>query len=158
MRILVFSDTHGSIERMCGVIADMKPDMVLHLGDYRRDAQAAAARFPEIPFHMVDGNGDAYLSGHFDEIVEAAGRRIFMTHGHRWGVKGGYARAIAAAREQKADVLLFGHTHVAYEGYEDGLYILNPGSLTLPQGGAASFGIVDIVPGGIACIAAKPSR
>ena len=45
-----------------------------------------------------------------------------------------------------ANLLLFGHTHEALETYDDGLYILNPGSCS---GFRATCGLVDISPAGI---------
>ena len=53
---------------------------------------------------------------------------------------------ISAAREHRAQVALFGHTHLAREDYEDGLYLMNPGRL---GGWEASYGILDITPQGI---------
>ncbi len=47
---------------------------------------------------------------------------------------------------KKAYVLLFGHTHNAVTEYEDGLYIMNPGSLS---GSTGTYGTLDIVPAGI---------
>ena len=48
MRIAVFSDSHGVKEPMLAAIEEQKPDMVLHLGDYVRDAEAIAAYFPSL--------------------------------------------------------------------------------------------------------------
>ena len=53
---------------------------------------------------------------------------------------------VCAARERKAQVALFGHTHHALEEYDDGLYLLNPGSLNSWE---PSYGTVDITPQGI---------
>ena len=43
MRIVVFSDSHGSVEPMLHAVREEKPDLVLHLGDHARDAEALAA-------------------------------------------------------------------------------------------------------------------
>lgn len=48
-------------------------------------------------------------------------------------------------RERQADLLLFGHTHQPLTDYEDGLYLMNPGSL----GYGGTYGYVDITPAGI---------
>ena len=77
---------------------------------------------------------------------KAEGARIFYTHGHAYGVKSGDETIISAARERKADILLFGHTHQSREDYEDGLYIMNPGRLS---GWEPSYGVIDITPQGI---------
>lgn len=62
------------------------------------------------------------------KVMELEGKRILMTHGHRYGVKSGYLRAVYAAKEQQADILLFGHTHRAECFQEEGLWVLNPGA------------------------------
>ena len=61
-------------------------------------------------------------------------------------MKSGLYNAVCAAREQKAQVLLFGHTHRALTDYEEGLHIMNPGSLS---GWQASYGTLDITSQGI---------
>ena len=48
---------------------------------------------------------------------------------------------VCAAREAKADILLYGHTHTAFNEYDDGLYIMNPGHCS---GYGASYGYIDI--------------
>ena len=62
-------------------------------------------------------------------------------HGHLYDAKSGLYRITSAAREAGADILLFGHTHMPLTLYEDGLYIMNPGSC---HGYYASYGIIDI--------------
>ena len=76
----------------------------------------------------------------------AAGVKIFYTHGHLYGVKSGQYTIVCAARERKARVLLYGHTHNAFTDYEEGLYMMNPGSL---NGWQATYGTLDITPQGI---------
>ena len=58
----------------------------------------------------------------------------------------GLYNVCCAAREKKADIVLFGHTHQALAEYDDGLYILNPGSL---HGSMGTYGIIDITKAGI---------
>ena len=76
----------------------------------------------------------------------ARGKRFFFTHGHLYDAKLGLYRLVCAARERKADLLLFGHTHQPLTDYDDGLYILNPGSLS---GSGGTYGTVDITPAGV---------
>lgn len=49
------------------------------------------------------------------------------------------------SRERQADILLFGHTHQPLTDYDDGLYILNPGSLR----GRGTYGLLDVTPTGV---------
>ena len=72
-----------------------------------------------------------------------------FSHGHLLQVKYGLQTLKRYAREQNADVMLFGHTHVAYTEYEDSLYIMNPGSISQPRRGRPSYGIIDILEHGI---------
>lgn len=151
MRILVVSDTHGSGELLeQALLAQPQAAAVIHLGDGAREAQDMADKFPQLPFYPVRGNCDwGRLADDLpiSRLERFAGRRVFCTHGHAYDVKSGLYRAVMAARENKADVLLYGHTHQALADYEDGLYILNPGSLS--RGGRPSYGLLDITPQGI---------
>lgn len=146
-RILVVSDTHGS-ERALWQALEEQPDarVVFHLGDGAREAESVADACRDRDFHIVRGNGD--WGSRFPEtgLEIVAGKRIFFTHGHRYEVKMGLYRAVCAARERGADVLLFGHTHHPLTDYDDGLYILNPGSLSY---GRPTYGLLDITEGGI---------
>lgn len=147
MRILVASDTHGdtaSLRR--AILAQPQAQVVIHLGDGEEDVAQVKPSFPDKMFLQVRGNCDwtSQLSSVGEYEVE--GVKIFYTHGHIYGVKSGDYGLISAAREHKAQVALFGHTHLAREDYEDGLYLMNPGRL---GGWEASYGILDITPQGI---------
>ena len=97
-------------------------------------------------FLAVRGNCDMASSLPPVGKYEAQGVRIFYTHGHLYGVKSGQYTIVCAAREKKAQVLLYGHTHQAFTGYEDGLYMMNPGSLNSWE---PTYGTLDITPQGI---------
>lgn len=148
MRLLVVSDSHGDEGALLRALeAQPTARVVIHLGDGAREMAAVAEGCPERTVYGVRGNCDwtsdaAGLVYARDETV--GGKRIFFTHGHLYGVKSDLLRVTCAARERGADILLYGHTHVPFTVYDDGLYILNPGSLA---GGA--YGIVDITAAGI---------
>ena len=130
MRIAVFSDSHGVKEPMLAAIEEQKPDMVLHLGDYVRDAEAIAAYFPSLDLRYVRGNCDAYSRSDAEEnlLFNADGVRIFMTHGHRYNVKLGYESLANAAHFSGAQLALFGHTHEADFLRMGDVTLFNPGS------------------------------
>ena len=46
MRLAVFSDSHGFCASMIGAVRAYRPDMILHLGDYSRDAEELIKEFP----------------------------------------------------------------------------------------------------------------
>ncbi|MBQ2486994.1 MAG: YfcE family phosphodiesterase, partial [Ruminococcus sp.] len=93
----------------------------------------------------VRGNCDWSSTLPATEVAEVGGKRIFITHGHMYQAKFTTMNMIYAAREEKANILLFGHTHQAMTDYNDGLYIMNPGSCS---GYYATYGVIDITPKG----------
>ena len=147
MRILVVSDTHrDSYSLRQAILQQPKAEVVLHLGDGEAEIMDMKLEFPQRMIIPVRGNCDWGSTLPATEELCLEGQRIFMTHGHLYQVKMGYYPIYCAAREKKADILLFGHTHVPMQDYDDGLYVLNPGSL---HGANASYGILDITPAGI---------
>lgn len=147
MKILVFSDSHGSPEFMKEMISrNRRADAVIFLGDGQRDIELMRSLFPEIAFITVRGNCDFGSDAPLKEIINLDGKRIFCAHGHEYNVKFTTYNIVCAAREAQADILLFGHTHQAVCEYDDGLHIMNPGSAS---GYGASCGVIDILPQGI---------
>jgi len=90
MRILVLSDSHSGLSFMRACIQAVKPDAMIHLGDYFEDGKDMAEEFPHIPMHQVPGNCDRYrmVAYHPEQICYLVGGvRLFMTHGHNEKVK-----------------------------------------------------------------------
>lgn len=139
MKIVVFSDSHGDISGMEQVVLRERPGLVLHLGDLCRDMDELQRRFPTQTMQNVCGNCDGFTEVPDQRILRVEGRRILMCHGHRYRVKEDYGPAVWAAREARADILLFGHTHIPYCQQVDGLWVLNPGSC---RGRGASCGMI----------------
>ena len=149
MRILVVSDTHGNFTYIRDILAIHSKivDMVIHLGDGEKDYEKFIKPLP-IPTYFVRGNCD-FGSNYPDQLlIEAEGKKIFFTHGYKYAVKSNYSVVKSAARAQGADIVLFGHTHTAVSNYENGLYTVNPGSLS-PYESRPSYALIDIVPAGI---------
>jgi putative phosphoesterase len=135
---LVFSDTHGDLTLAGQVIARFpQANGIIHLGDVVRDAARLAARHPDLPVYAVAGNCDfgadpQLYPAERELLVE--GKRLLLTHGHRFGVKDGYRRIAARCNAGRYDCVLFGHTHIAADVVVDGAHLLNPGSLSRPKG------------------------
>lgn len=143
MRIAVFSDSHGRIHNclrameVAGTI-----DHIIHLGDTSKDAEDLGIVYPDIPITYICGNSDLGAVGAFEKMIELGGKKIFICHGHTRSVKQGLRELAHYAKS--ADLVLFGHTHEAFDGTEDDVHLFNPGSISLPASGAPSFGIVTI--------------
>jgi len=146
LTILVFSDSHRSRGSMLNAIDRHAPDQVIHLGDLQEDAEELTYVYPKLPVCMVPGNCDGWTTAPLKKQITLAGKQILLSHGHLWGVKRGYDAAVADARASGADILLFGHTHVAVcKQLEDSLWMLNPGA------SPASYGLIQIEDGQIQC-------
>lgn len=147
MRLLVFSDSHGFCSVVEKALADHpKAEHVFFLGDGIRQMEEVSYQFPGPVYHMVAGNCDWGSDEKQQDLVTVAGRRIFYTHGHLHHVKFGLEKLLAAGQARSADLILYGHTHVADTKYENGLYIMNPGAA---RSTGESYGIVDITPAGL---------
>ena len=152
MKILVMSDTHGNIDKAEEAVrCNRGVDLIIHLGDYFRDAQRLSDIFPEIPMEYVYGNGD-FMIGDIpcEKILEFEGKRIFITHGHRYSVKWGHEKLFKKAEEMYVDLILFGHTHVTEMQEQNGCVLLNPGSISDSRNSMnESYAIVEIKKGKI---------
>ncbi len=147
MKILVISDTHGDINKAEEAIkANKGVDLIIHLGDYFRDAQKLSDMFPNIPIEYIYGNSDFMIDDvPAEKLLKVCGKRIFLTHGHRYSVKWDYEKLYRKAEEQHADILLFGHTHIPDLIKKDKFYILNPGSASDPRGDSdESYAVIEI--------------
>jgi len=135
MDLLIFSDSHGRIGNMVDVMERLygRYNTVIHLGDNERDAKRMEQAYPSVPFYAVAGNCDFNGEEKF-KLIGIYGKRIFITHGHEYGVKSGFGKLKQAAAKNKADACLFGHTHEAHYERVDGMIIMNPGSIEYPRG------------------------
>jgi len=122
---------------------------ILHLGDCCADAELMARRFPDLNFEWVRGNCD-YSGCPYDKLLTLGGKRIFITHGHKYNVKTDYLRLVYAAMSREADACFFGHSHEPALFYEKGILFMNPGSISQPRGmPQPSYGLAEISEGGI---------
>ena len=94
MKLAIFSDSHGSTQKMFDAITELRPDAVVHLGDGERDVALLKERFPDLPVHAVRGNCDFLPVSPETELFEVCGVRIFITHGHLYGVKSTRAKLL----------------------------------------------------------------
>lgn len=150
MKILVLSDTHGDTNKAEEAIRRNKGiNLIIHLGDYFRDAQKLSSMFPDIPIEYIYGNSDFMIEDvPAEKILEVDGKRIFITHGHRYSVKWDYDKLYKKAEEMNVDVLLFGHTHIPDLIEKDRYCVLNPGSTSDPRDDSnESYAIIDIESG-----------
>ena len=150
MRLLVISDSHGSGVTVDRIIRkESAAKEIFFLGDVVSDIEDLVYEYTDRNFHIVRGNCDFCSMLPSFDIVKLEELNIFMTHGHNYGVKSGTDALAAAAKRAGCRIALYGHTHVSDIKYENGLYIVNPGSVSRSRGGADSYAVIDIMPSGI---------
>lgn len=143
-RVLVFSDTHGSIDAAQRIIAETEDiHCIFHLGDNCRDAEVLQKACGKRVV-SVRGNCDYDPSVPLKELVVIEGARILLVHGHQYHVGSSMLYLSLAAQEANASAVCFGHTHRSVIEYENGIMILNPGSISRPRGCAASYALLEI--------------
>ena len=152
MKLLVVSDSHHRTERLKFAFDQCKPDAVLHLGDNIIDAYELRWQVSGTVLYMVKGNCDYQDCEESELLLCIEGVKIFMSHGHGYGVKKGLNALIHAARKKGADLALYGHTHLAQIREMPGLTLMNPGQMERHDDlRTASYGIVNIDSGKFAC-------
>ena len=147
MKIGIVSDSHGNtsvFETMLAVPGAREAELWLHAGDFALDADDLEIMSGKHVARVL-GNCDLFVDGVYDEtVVEVAGHRIFLTHGHLFNVRFDTMMLAEAARTAGADIAVYGHTHIALEEHGD-VTVLNPGSIARPRDAArGSFMLVDL--------------
>ena len=142
MQILVFSDSHGRCDKINEALSRQikKPDAIIFLGDGLRDMMNVDRG--DCSVYSVRGNCDGLIVSYSpdEQCLILGDKRIFFTHGHRYGVKSTLTPLISEAARREADIVLYGHTHEGYERellteneygirLKKPLYIMNPGSI-----------------------------
>ncbi|SMC19593.1 hypothetical protein SAMN02745134_00879 [Clostridium acidisoli DSM 12555] len=65
------------------------------------------------------------------------GKRLFLTHGHLYNREN-------LPKLSKGDVLIYGHTHVPVAEKQDDIFIINPGSISMPkEDNPNSYGVLE---------------
>lgn len=128
-KVLVLSDSHGLTNRIDEIANRHKVDVKIHCGD-----SELAYNSPHLEgFMVVRGNCDWDQTFEEEKIIELNGLRIFVTHGHLFGVKSSLLQLQYRALEVNANIALFGHSHVAYCEQHDHQLFINPGSIRSPR-------------------------
>lgn len=144
MQIGVISDTHGNRGAIIRAVKVVGPvDRWLHAGDHSWDGDV----LQEISGCLVTavaGNCDGWPTALFDEFIQVEGKKIWLTHGHRYRAKERSHELLWWAKQHSVDVVVYGHSHVAVNEWEDNILIFNPGSPAFPRGARPSAGLLDI--------------
>ena len=162
MKWLIASDIHGSAfycKKLIEAFKNEKADRLLLLGDIlyhgpRNDLpldyapKSVIAMLNELADRIicVRGNCDGEVDDmvlNFPVLAEYAiisdnsleENLIFATHGHHFNAEN-------LPKLKPGDVLLHGHTHIPCFESVDGLWVINPGSVSIPKNGSTNSYIV----------------
>lgn len=137
MKVGILSDTHirkgKTLPRFVWeALADV--DIILHAGDL-----VTASVLEELallaPVIAVRGNGDWMVEDLPDKtIIQLDFLRVGITHGYLGKGKNTPERAFNTFGQEKVDLIVFGHSHVPYKRFFDGVLLFNPGSPTDKRG------------------------
>ncbi len=148
MKVGIMSDSHGNTMAIDAALRQAgRVDHWLHAGDCISDAEYLQLA-SDTAVTMVAGNCDwPGTSVPGEALVELGGHRIFLTHGHLYGVRYTIEALQEAAAERGADVAVYGHTHVA-DITPGAVLVLNPGSVARPRDEAlGSFLLLELSEG-----------
>lgn len=149
MKILVFSDSHGMFSTMKEIADREQPDLIFHLGDHEYDCDHA---FPDLKVVKVRGNCDLGSHEEKERFIDFGSSKIWMTHGHLYGVKNGLSSLLKQGEAYGADLILYGHTHRRYLYKTDRYTVLNPGT---PD---ESYGVIEMEYGHILSVELKTTN
>ena len=148
MRIVVVSDSHGNSNNLRRALLNQpSAELVIFLGDGEWDFKHVGTDKPSI---AVKGNCDWGSDLPAFAVTQEKGYTIYCTHGYAENVKYGEERLMERAREYRAHIALYGHTHNPVTKYEDGLWLVNPGSIY-----DGSYAVIDLTEKGIMPILMK---
>ena len=146
MNVLVVSDTHGNLLWLTELLNRVKPiDLLVHAGDLgctkKRLEELAGCRV-----YAVRGNCDYEYDLKPEEHFMLGTHKVLLVHGHHYSVDYGTEMLCDRAKQQGAELVIFGHTHRQHLSDQDGITFLNPGSISRPrdEGGKHGFAWVEL--------------
>ena len=170
MKLLIASDIHGAAGYCRDLLAAWDregADRLLLLGDLlyhgpRNDLPRDYAPKRVIPLLnaladriiAVRGNCDAEVDqmvldfpvmADYATLFDETGRELFLTHGHVFGA-GMHNSVDHAPALPEGSALVYGHTHIKVNeesAAHPGLWLFNPGSVSIPKDGTHSCGIYE---------------
>lgn len=124
---------------MYAAIEREQPQAVIHCGDCYEDAAELRRAYPNLTVYAVLGNND-WGDAPREAAVRCAGVPVYFTHGHREWVSARSPGSVPVHAESAGcRVALFGHTHRVYREQHGPVLVINPGSVSLPRSGPATY-------------------
>ena len=170
MKWIIASDLHGSAHYCRRLLEAWKREeapRMLFLGDllyhgprndlpegYAPKEVIALLQERQADIFCVRGNCEAEVDqmvldfpvmADYATLFDEAGRELFLTHGHVFGA-GMHNSVDHAPALPEGSALVYGHTHIKVNEASEahpGLWLFNPGSVSIPKDGTHSYGIYE---------------
>ena len=170
MKWIIASDLHGSAHYCRQLLEAWKREeapRMLFLGDllyhgprndlpegYAPKEVIALLQERQADIFCVRGNCDAEVDqmvldfpvmADYATLFDETGRELFLTHGHVFGA-GMHNSVDHAPALPEGSALVYGHTHIKVNEASEahpGLWLFNPGSVSIPKDGSHSYGIYE---------------
>ncbi len=160
MRILFASDIHGSLyyaKELERVLKEQQVDQIVLLGDLLYHGPRNPLTKDYNPIEVanilnrykdkiiaVRGNCDSEVDQMVLEfsitadytVLYVDGHKIFVTHGHLYNED-------QLPLLNSGDSIIYGHFHTPLAKEVNGIYVLNPGSTSLPKSDTNSYALLD---------------
>ena len=121
LKICLCSDNHGNMESIRKILTDNPAcDYYFHCGDSLVTEKEIS------PFASVEGNNDWDSDFPKTRKIQLMDHTIFIFHGT--GYTYSQKLMLERAKEEKADVVFFGHTHMFCDTTISNVRFINPGS------------------------------
>lgn len=141
MKLVVVSDNHRDKEVLTWIHSEYAgADHYIHVGD----SEMSEDQLTSLGFYGVRGNYPFEPKFPNDLLLEFAGVKTFITHGHKYGVKLGIYGLVEAAISLNVHLVLYGHTHQPKINEFENILFVNPGSASSQRSMYSSFAVITI--------------
>jgi hypothetical protein len=144
MKITVVADSHKNFDVLKSVAEENKDsDLFIHLGDGQYELIDVANLYPHMKFVFVKGNVD-FGSIKEERVITLGELKLFCAHGHTLDVHDGLEPLLDKAIFYECKIALYAHTHIYKTDFIDGVYVMNPGSISEPRGkNPPTYGVIE---------------
>ena len=145
MKILIVSDSHNRLGGLSLLLEKQTDfDFIVHAGDGSGDAAYLESETGR-SVYAVCGNCDfSRIDCPPEQLHEWCEQRVLIVHGHRQNVKSELFSLYKYAHSLSATIVIFGHTHLPTVEYYQDILFINPGSITHPNQGRATYATLEM--------------
>ncbi len=130
IKILVISDSHRNFKTIEEIVNLENPNCFIFCGDILKDISNLNFNGQ---IYAVKGNRDFKSKESSEKVVEINGKRLFITHGDKYNVKGNLNKLKTRVTDLKCDVVCYGHTHKQKLDVINNITYLNAGFAKLGE-------------------------